>query len=125
MPKYKILIIEDHAVTRKNIARLLQTEGFEVLLAADGYEALDLIDSLPDLVVTDFVMPGLGGGELLRRLRSRAALTPIILISATATEEITHEIQHCEINDHIVKPFDLDDLLGRIQSVLTARSIPS
>jgi DNA-binding response OmpR family regulator len=121
MQKQKILVIEDHAITRKNIAHLLQEEGFEVLLAADGNDALALLNSTPDLILTDFIMPGLGGGELLRSLRSHAAQTPLIVISATATEEITREIQHYGAADLLVKPFDLNDLLKRIKSALSAQ----
>ena len=118
MSKGNILLIEDHAVTRKNISRFLRDEGFEIRDVEDAREALSLLNPNPDLIITDYVLPGLGGREFLKLLRSRTSLTPIILVSATITEDIVHDIQECKINAHLVKPIDLNELLDRIYVVL-------
>jgi len=75
-----ILVVDDEAGLRETLATFLEDEGYLVLTARDGAEALELLDRA-DLIVSDVRMPTMGGGELLLRLRAREAPQPILLFS--------------------------------------------
>lgn len=82
MPK-RILIAEDDPLSRKHLGAWLAHIGYDVELASDGAEALDLLDSSPfDLVVSDIRMPGVDGIEVISHLRSLSPSTPFIILSA-------------------------------------------
>ena len=72
---HRILVVDDNAALRENLAEALQLEGYEVAVAGDGAAALALlaVEPFPSVVVLDLVMPGLDGRELARRLRKRAS----------------------------------------------------
>jgi PAS domain S-box-containing protein len=116
-----VLVAEDNPDLRRFIARLLEPH-YRVLLAGDGQTALERAQvDHPDLVLTDVLMPGLDGFELLTALRTdpATAAIPVILLSARAGEEATGEGLAAGADDYLVKPFSSADLLARIRSNLT------
>ncbi len=116
-----VLVAEDNRDLRRFVARLLEPH-YRVLLAGDGRSALEQarVDH-PDLVLTDVMMPGLDGFELLTALRTdpATAAIPVILLSARAGEEATGQGLAAGADDYLIKPFSSADLLARVRSNLT------
>jgi two-component system OmpR family response regulator len=118
MMSKKILIVDDEEKIRELINKYLVNEGFEVIEAADGYQALELAASEnPDLIVLDWLLPGISGLEVCRQVRQKSAV-PIIMLTAK-TEEID-KLLGLELgaDDYITKPFSLRELTARIRVVL-------
>ena len=116
----RVLIADDNADMRLYLARLL-SERFEVTAVANGRAALDAIQQqLPDLVLSDVMMPELDGFGLLRELRARpeTRTIPIILLSARAGEESRVEGLDAGADDYLVKPFSARELIARVQTHL-------
>ncbi|MFP2911000.1 ATP-binding protein, partial [Pyxidicoccus sp. 3LFB2] len=122
----RIVLADDNADMRDYVARILSDAGWKVEPVRDGQEALDATRArVPDLVLTDVMMPRLDGFGLLEALRgdSRTQDVPIILLSARAGEEATVEGLKAGANDYLVKPFGARELLARVEgSVRTARA---
>jgi PAS domain S-box-containing protein len=116
---HHILIADDNADMREYVQKLLV--GYDVKAVADGQSALRAVrDRIPDLVLTDVMMPGLDGFGLLRELRAdpRTQNIPVILLSARAGEESRIEGLQAGADDYLAKPFSAKDLLARIQAHL-------
>ncbi len=116
-----ILVVEDDPALAELLRYNLTREGFEVALAADGDAALAAAeDSLPDLVVLDWMIPGLSGIEVCRRLRRREASRALPVIMLTARGEETDRVEGLEsgADDYVVKPFSIVELAARIRAVL-------
>jgi signal transduction histidine kinase len=114
----RVLVADDNADMRQYIVRLLAPQ-FEVQEAADGQSALEQArESLPDLVLTDVMMPGLDGFGLLCALREDPTTTgiPVVMLSARAGEESRIEGLHRGADDYLVKPFSARELLARVSS---------
>lgn len=126
MPEKKsaaILIVEDEATIREVLRRYLEREGFRVLEARDGYEALDhLTTSTPDLILLDLMLPGVDGLTITRNLRQGASPErqniPIIML--TAKGETSDRIRGLDIgaDDYIPKPFSPSEVVSRVNAVL-------
>ena len=117
----KILIADDDQILRTVLRNYLQKEGFEVKDVASGLEGLEAFDQYePDLVVSDVGMPVMNGLEFCRKLRSQPSgqLVPFIFLSGQ--NELEDKIQGHAIggDDYITKPFDLKELLAKIQAQL-------
>ncbi|MCC6283445.1 MAG: response regulator transcription factor [Saprospiraceae bacterium] len=115
----KILIVEDDAHIAALISRTLQENNYEVLVAFDGKMALTLFDQLrPNLVITDLIMPHLGGQEFCRQIRSRKSNVPIIMLTAlNGTEDVVEGLD-AGADDYMVKPFRVPELLARVRALL-------
>jgi CheY-like chemotaxis protein len=114
-----ILLVENDSVNRYALARILRNEGHEVIEAADGDEALDLLEkSRFDLVITDLVMPKLNGFELVAQIRSKRFQVPIILISAFLSEEGGKIISGGNA-EFMQKPVDPANLMAAVRRLLT------
>ncbi|MEK7245003.1 MAG: phosphate regulon transcriptional regulator PhoB [Pseudomonadota bacterium] len=116
-----ILVVEDDPALAELLRYNLTREGFVIELAADGDAALAATeDSLPDLVVLDWMIPGLSGIEVCRRLRRREASRALPIIMLTARGEETDRVEGLEsgADDYIVKPFSPSELAARIRAVL-------
>ncbi len=114
----RILIIEDDQAILKLIQRGLAYEGYTVDVATDGRAGLNLArDRSPDLVVLDWMLPGMDGLEVCHRLRTGGAI-PILML--TAKDTIQDRVQGLDAgaDDYMVKPFNLDELLARIRALL-------
>ncbi len=119
-----VLVIDDDEEIRASLRRSLAFEGFKVTLAADGEEALRSIrDDRPDLAVLDIMMPGLDGLEVVRRLRLADEQLPVIML--TARDAVPDRVTglRAGADDYLVKPFDFDELLARIEALLRRASI--
>ncbi|HET6718909.1 MAG TPA: ATP-binding protein, partial [Rhodocyclaceae bacterium] len=116
-PRRSILVVDDTAPNRSLLVDLLSPLGFAVSEAGNGQEALQQINvAIPDLVLTDLVMPEMGGVELIRRLRQTPGLAslPIIVVSASATEQDQTDSRAAGANAFLVKPIEHSDLLREI-----------
>jgi two-component system response regulator MprA len=114
----RILIIEDDPAILKLLQRGLSYEGYTVDVATDGRMGLNLArDHHPDLVILDWMLPGMDGLEVCRRLRLGGGL-PILML--TAKDTIGDRVQGLDAgaDDYMVKPFDLEELLARIRALL-------
>lgn len=113
-----ILLVEDERALRKVMELVLQGEGYEVMTANNGREALAMLEQAPpSLIISDYVMPEMDGAELVRRVRSDARLAgiPILLMSSAFPENMPER----ELADmSIVKGGSLDQLLGAIVSLI-------
>ena len=122
-PTTHILVADDNADMREYLRRLL-SEHFTVTAVANGAQALAAIKrpavALPDLVLTDVMMPELDGFGLLRALRSdpATATIPVMMLSARAGEEATVEGLHAGADDYLVKPFSAREVLTRVEARL-------
>jgi len=113
-----VLLVDDDPTLLSVLARRLTREGFDVRTAASGQMALAALDrSWPALVVVDVMMPGMDGFELCRRIK-RIADLPIIVLSAVDAGEAKVLALQEYAEDYIVKPFDPDELVARVQRIL-------
>jgi len=115
----KVLVADDDPVSRLMLQALLSGWGYEVTAVADGAHAWDALqrDGTPRLVVLDWVMPGLDGVEICRRLRGRQGPEPayvLLLTSRNATADVVAGLRS-GANDYVVKPFDREELQARVQ----------
>jgi DNA-binding response OmpR family regulator len=114
----RILIVEDTEQLSALIHREVAAAGYDVLLARDGKSALEIHDrERPDLVVLDWMLPGLDGIEVLRRIREHAH-TPVLML--TARSEEIDRVMGLEVgaDDYLTKPFSMRELLARIRALL-------
>jgi putative two-component system response regulator len=119
-----VLIVDDMEDTRELISELLAREGYVVRQACDGAEALDAIErEMPDLILSDVVMPHIGGFELCRRLKAgrMTRLIPIVLITALNEREDRLQGIHAGADDFLRKPFDSTELLARVASLIRVK----
>ena len=117
-PRPRVLVVDDNADLREYISSLLAPE-YEVATANDGLQGLAAAqETPPDLIVSDVMMPGLTGTELVRQLRAdpRTASVPIILISARAGQEAAVAGLDAGSDDYLVKPFAAPELLARVRT---------
>ncbi|HET9841670.1 MAG TPA: response regulator transcription factor [Nocardioides sp.] len=116
--KARILVVDDERALRHLLEVYLAKEGFEVLEAADGEQALTLLgDCRVDLAVVDVMLPGMDGFEVVRRIRARSSI-PIILLTARGEE--TNRVAGLEIgaDDYVVKPFSAPEVVARVRAHL-------
>ena len=112
-PTATVLVVDDEPAIREVIATLLEDEGYLVRHAKDGVEALDAINGdRIDLIVSDVVMPRLDGASLVRKLRRRGHLMPVVLMSAVYADVDLPGVRF------VPKPFEIDRLLGTVASAL-------
>lgn len=114
-----ILVVEDE----EKIARLLQIEleceGYRVLIAGSGQQALEMYrEEKPGLLLLDVMLPGFSGIELLRRIRVNDAYTPVLLL--TAKSSVADKVSGLDLgaNDYITKPFQIEEVLARVRAAL-------
>jgi len=118
-PNPRILIVEDEEKLAKFVQLELGYEGYDVTVANDGLSGLMAArDSEPDLVLLDWMMPGLTGVEVCRRLRATGATMPVILL--TAKDGIEDRVAGLDAgaDDYVVKPFSIEELLARVRAHL-------
>lgn len=111
-----ILVIEDEAKLARFVELELQYEGYQVTVAGDGLTGLTRIRELkPDLVILDWMLPGLSGIDICRRLRQTGENIPVILL--TAKDEVGDRVAGLDAgaDDYLVKPFNIEELLARIR----------
>jgi two-component system KDP operon response regulator KdpE len=114
----RILVVDDEVQIARVLRRSLAARGYEVQVASEGEEALEIFNSwAPDLVITDLSMPNMGGLELCRRIRDTSQ-APILVLSVKGEERAKVEALDAGADDYITKPFGIDELLARVRAVL-------
>ncbi len=114
----RVLVVEDDRTVSEVVARYLSREGYAVEEVADGSRAVErALQSLPDLVVVDLMIPGLDGLEVCRRLR-QAAPIPVIMLTAKSDEADRIAGLELGADDYVSKPFSPRELMARVRSVL-------
>ncbi len=120
--KSKILIVDDEPDVLLTLRMILESEGFDAILAADGETALRRIDEEhPDLVVLDIMMPVLDGWFVLAELAGRSRRPMVIVCSAKSAVADVARARDLGAADYVTKPWDADDLLRRIRDRLAHR----
>ena len=117
----RVLIAEDEEALRALLQYNLARDGFEVRVAADGDEAMLAIEAdPPDLVLLDWMLPGLSGLEICRRIRFRPELRDMPVIILTARGEEADRVRGLETgaDDYVTKPFSVPELIARMRSLL-------
>ncbi|WP_307787059.1 SpoIIE family protein phosphatase [Mycolicibacterium mengxianglii] len=118
-PPARVVIADDNQDMREYLVRLLTDAGYEVTPVMDGRDALESVRAdIPDLVISDVMMPRLDGLELVAALRkdSRTAAVPVLLLSARAGQEASIAGLHAGADDYLVKPFAAAELLARVRA---------
>jgi CheY-like chemotaxis protein len=115
-----VLVVEDEPAVRAVVVRSLERGGFRVLQASEGAMALQVADreGRPDLVLTDLMMPGIGGAELARRLKGRWPDLPVMFMSGYSAEDLRRQGAVAHEGVTIQKPFKPDALLRSVNVVL-------
>ncbi|MGA9341074.1 MAG: phosphate regulon transcriptional regulator PhoB [Rhodanobacteraceae bacterium] len=117
----RILIVEDEAAIREMVAFALRKTDMHVVQAADAQEAqLAVADAVPDLILLDWMLPGISGLDLARRLRKEELTADVPIIMLTARGEELDRVNGLEagVDDYVVKPFSTRELVARINAVL-------
>ena len=127
MSGQRIMVVEDHRSMCRAIQSILESEGYEVLTAADGVEALEVMEEVrPDLILADIMMPRMDGYALYDEIRARLEWTPIPFVFLTARSEREDRLKGKQLGaeDYVTKPFDADELIVVVRSRLgRARAI--
>jgi two-component system alkaline phosphatase synthesis response regulator PhoP len=119
-----VLLVDDEPATRQLVALLLQHQGYRVLTAADGHEGLHTASlQIPDVILLDLMMPEMDGYEVMRQLRRDVATRDILIIVLTAKggEQDVAESLRLGAVSHLEKPYEVEELLRRIQLALSMR----
>ena len=119
-----VLVVDEDQRLLKMLGRTLSYEGFEVLTAKGGQEALDIIwEHQPDVIVLDWMMPKLDGVEVLRTLRDQNDDTPVLML--TARDAVHYRVEGLErgADDYLVKPFESIELVARVKALLRRAGI--
>lgn len=116
--KYNILVVEDESNIRSFITTILKANGYNVMLAKDGAEAIMYITSYcPDVIILDLGLPDMDGGEIIKVVREWSQM-PIIVVSARSRERDKVEALDLGADDYITKPFGTSELLARVRTAI-------
>lgn len=124
MEQIRILIVDDEAVIRDGLKRILNRERFMVETCASGYRAIELLNEQEfDLIVTDLKMPGMNGIEVLKAVATLQPGVPVIMITGYATVETAVEAMKNGAVDYITKPFAPEQFLEKVEHALEQRNL--
>ena len=126
MAERRVLVVDDEIHIIHVVAIKLRNNGYEVIAAENGAEALKLAcEDTPDIIVTDFQMPVMSGLELVRHLRSNEATkdVPVIMLTARGFAVKDKEVKDLEISEFLSKPFSPKELLRCIEDILYDRAV--
>jgi two-component system response regulator PilR (NtrC family) len=118
MKKVKILIVDDRSSMLELMKDILDREGYETVAVSSGDEALQQAKQAFDLLLTDIVMPGMGGMELIRAFQEASPNTASILITGHASVETARDAVDQGVYDYIVKPVDREKLCSAVAKAL-------
>ena len=120
--QYTILVIEDDRALRDGLVLNFELQGYQVVAAADGEDGMrKAFDLRPDLIVLDIMLPGWSGLDILSELRSRQQDVPVLILSARGTTDNKVEGLSIGADDYLAKPFELPELLARVEAMLRRR----
>jgi DNA-binding NtrC family response regulator len=122
--KYSVLVVDDEKHIREGLGRVLEMDGYRALLAADGREALEILErGEADLVITDLKMPHLSGEELLKRSAAIFPNLPVIILTGHGTIENAVQAMRDGAYDYLTKPVNLDRLALLVKRALSNREL--
>lgn len=114
----RILVVDDEPQIRRSLHVNLDAKGYDVITAKSGEEALQvMVHRPPDVIMLDLLLPGIDGIEMTHLIRKQSGV-PIILVSAVGEQAKKVEALEAGADDYVTKPFDMDELLARMRSVL-------
>ena len=122
----EVLIVEDSPTQAQELRHFLESNGYRTRVAADGVEALAALEqSKPEIVLTDVVMPRMDGYALCRRIKANETLAhvPVVLVTSLSNPHDVVTGLECGADNFVVKPYDEDELLARIQYILINRRL--
>ena len=120
----RVLVVDDEPAMLRVVAANLRARGYRALSAASGEVALTVIEAeQPDCIVLDLNLPGVGGLEVLRRLRTWS-MTPVVILTAVDDELDRATALDLGANDYVTKPFDMPELLARVRGALEHDRLP-
>lgn len=115
----RILIAEDEPIMQKTIALRMKKDGYEVVATDNGREALQMIaEHLPDLIITDIMMPYASGLEIVGTVKKGEKKIPVIVLSAMGQENVVLEAFNLGADDFISKPFSPNELSMRVKRLM-------
>lgn len=119
-----ILVVEDDKNLQKLMETVLKNQGYRVFVGKNGVEALDIIDKKHiDLMISDIMMPDMDGYSLVESLRQANYNLPILLVTAKETFEDKRKGFNLGIDDYMVKPIDMDEMILRVEALLRRSKI--
>ena len=114
-----ILIVEDNKDMQFLISNMLKEEGFDTIIAGNGWEAVELVKKqIPDLILSDIGLPGLNGLQVLERVKQIKEELRVIIMSGSFNEEKMFEARRLGAADFISKPFDNNLLISKIKNLM-------
>ncbi len=117
----RLLVADDSETVLLMLQRRLEMEGYEVVTATDGVEALDRLEELgskgPDVILLDAMMPNKSGTEVLEEIRGTGSDVPIVMISAHLDAQEPERMRKLGATDIVPKPFEWEDLIGKIEEL--------
>jgi FixJ family two-component response regulator len=124
MSKGCVLVVDDEANARSALAELLPAEGYQVVTAADGFEALaKLKEVAPEVIFTDLKMPGMGGLDLLKNLRAQDSDASVIVMTGFAALDTAVPAMKAGAADYLTKPLALEELLLVLEREIARRAL--
>lgn len=117
MKNKTILVVEDEVKINKMICDYFQFNGFNVIKAMDGLEAIEKFNDSIDLIILDVMLPGIDGFTVLRKIRKKSNI-PVIMVTARSCEEDVLMGYELKVDDYISKPFSLEILLAKVKVLL-------
>jgi two-component system, response regulator, stage 0 sporulation protein F len=121
--KGKILIVDDQFGIRILLNEVLQKEGYDTFQAANGLQALEILnDHIPDLVLLDMKIPGMDGIEILKRMKVIKPDIKVIIMTAYGELDMIQEAMDLGAITHFAKPFDIDDIRKAVEKYLKTSS---
>ncbi|MBU3146155.1 tetratricopeptide repeat protein [Clostridium sp. CF012] len=122
----KILVVDDTKNIRTLLGIYLKLNGFEVLMATNGHEALSIIDNEPiDLIFLDIKMPEISGTEVLKRIRAKGIIAPVVIMTAFATVKNAVDCTKLGAITYLQKPFTTDKIKTIIDEMMTEEESPN
>ncbi|KAA0548624.1 response regulator [Bacillus sp. BGMRC 2118] len=119
----KLLIVDDQFGIRILLNEVFQKEGYQTFQAANGFQALDIVDKhSPELVLLDMKIPGMDGIEILKRMKVKDKDIQVIIMTAYGELDMIQEAKDLGAITHFAKPFDIDDIREAVRKYLPIRS---
>lgn len=119
----KLLIVDDQFGIRILLNEVFQKEGYQTFQAANGFQALDIVDKhSPELVLLDMKIPGMDGIEILKRMKAKDKDIQVIIMTAYGELDMIQEAKDLGAITHFAKPFDIDDIREAVRKHLPIRS---
>ncbi len=117
----KILIVDDQYGIRILLNEVFQKEGYETFQAANGVQALSILENeKPDLVLLDMKIPGMDGIEILKRMKEKDDTTRVMIMTAYGELDMIEEAKNLGALTHFAKPFDIDEIRQSVREILAS-----